>query len=227
MFETLLASAARHERRPMPAMAAAGLHLVLLGTALTNSHPASVHVPAVADTAVFFLPPAAPLSPQAAQTLAIPAAPAALAIQSAPGVGLPGLGAADPGVPLALPGPGGLPGTGIPGTTTPSVTVQSMLSLIPSDEVEEPATVLTAGRLRYPPALEAAGLAGRVELEFVVDTTGRVEARSLTVLSTTAPEFVEAAGAAVLDTRFNPARAHGHDVRQLVRQSIVFRIPGG
>jgi TonB family protein len=222
MFETLLASGARHEHRPMPAMAAAGLHLVLLGTALTNS----VHVPAVPDTAVFFLPPAAPPSPQAGQTPAIPAPPAALAIKSAPGVGLPGLLAADPGVPLALPGPGGLPGTGIPGTTTPAVTVQSMLSLIPSDEVEEPATVLTAGRLRYPPALEAAGLAGRVELEFVVDTTGRVEARSLTVLSTTAPEFVEAARAAVLDTRFSPARANGHSVRQLVRQPLVFKVPG-
>ena len=154
----------------------------------------------------------------------IPAAPAALAIEPAPAVGLPGLPATDPGVPLALPGPGGLPATGVAGTPSQSVTIQSISSLAPIGEVAEAATVLRPGRLRYPPALEAAGLAGKVELEFVVDTTGRVEVSSLAVRSASAPEFEEAARAAVLDTRFRPARAQGHAVRQLVRQSLVFKL---
>ena len=42
MFETLLASAARRDRRAGAGHAAVGLHLLLLGTALTTARPAPV-----------------------------------------------------------------------------------------------------------------------------------------------------------------------------------------
>ena len=226
MFETLLASARRRDRRPVPVMAAAGLHLLLLGTALTKAHPAPVRPPIVPDTTVFFLPVTIPASSAAGQPPIIPAAPAIPSIETAPLVTLPGLPAIDPGQQFAPPGPGSTPAVGVFGTPGQPSSVHPISSLVPRPEIDEAASVLLAGRLRYPPALEAAGLAGRVELEFVVDTVGRVEPGSLTVLSSSAPEFEGAARAAVLDTRFHPARARGHAVRQLVRQSIVFKVRG-
>jgi len=222
MFETLLASAVRFDRRPIPVMAAAGVHLLLLGTALTNSHLDPIRIPIVPDTAVFFLP---PTSPVIGQTPATPAAPGALTIEAAPAIDPPGLLASDPGVAVVLPGPVGVPATGVAGIPLHSPSFHAISALISGAEVEEAASVLTPGRLRYPPALEAAGLAGRVELAFVVDTTGRVEPGSFVVLAATDPEFEAAARAAVLDTRFRPARAHGMPVRQLVRQSLVFKVP--
>lgn len=91
-------------------------------------------------------------------------------------------------------------------------------------EVDEPVTVVATGRLRYPPALEAAGITGRVAIEFVVDTLGAVEPASLRVIEASHSGFVPPATTAVLATRFTPARARGVLVRQLARQSMVFRI---
>ena len=83
--------------------------------------------------------------------------------------------------------------------------------------------VIQQPSLRYPPALAQAGITGRVELEYVVDTLGRAEPGSLHALTSTRPEFEAAARAAVLGSRYRPARLHGHAVRQLVRQILSFR----
>jgi hypothetical protein len=40
------------------------------------------------------------------------------------------------------------------------------------------------------------------------------------------PEFEAAARAAILHTGYRPARAHGSEVRQLVRQTLSFRPSG-
>jgi TonB family protein len=77
----------------------------------------------------------------------------------------------------------------------------------------------------YPPALAQADVEGRVELEFVVDTSGRVERGSLRTLASTHPEFQAAARRAVLDSRFRPAHWRGQVVRQVARQSFRFRAP--
>ena len=91
-------------------------------------------------------------------------------------------------------------------------------------EVDEPVTVLRAREPVYPAALAAGGIAGEVRVEFVVDTTGRCEASSLRVLSSTAPALERAAIDAILGTRFRAARAQGRPVRQLVHQRVSFRV---
>lgn len=91
-------------------------------------------------------------------------------------------------------------------------------------EVDDPVTVLTPSLPVYPPALAAAGIAGVVRLEFVVDTTGRCEPGSIRVIRSTRAGFEAPAAEAVRKTVYRPARSHGRLVRQLVDQSLVFRM---
>jgi TonB family protein len=92
-----------------------------------------------------------------------------------------------------------------------------------ADSVDDPVEVIEQPAPRYPPILAQAGVSGRVELEYVVDTLGRAEPGSLHALTSTRPEFEAAARAAVLGSRYRPARLHGQVVRQLVRQILSFR----
>ena len=66
------------------------------------------------------------------------------------------------------------------------------------------------------------GLAGRVALEFVIDTSGKVESGSVKVLESSHPAFKSAAVAATAGFRFRPARVNRLPVRQLTRQSVRF-----
>lgn len=93
-----------------------------------------------------------------------------------------------------------------------------------AETVDVPARIVSAADLVYPPALRAAGVAGLVEAEFVVDTLGRVEPGSWRVRNKPLALFERAARDAALGTRFEPARVGGRPVRQLVRQRFRFRI---
>jgi protein TonB len=77
---------------------------------------------------------------------------------------------------------------------------------------------------RYPEVLREAGIEGEVTLEFVVDTTGRVERGSVRVLSSAADAFVVSVRDALAGTRYHPALVGGQRVRQLVRQGFVFSL---
>jgi protein TonB len=77
---------------------------------------------------------------------------------------------------------------------------------------------------RYPEAQREAGIEGEVTLEFVVDTTGRVERGSVRVLSSAADAFVVSVRDALAGTRYHPALVGGRRVRQLVRQGFVFSL---
>ena len=90
-------------------------------------------------------------------------------------------------------------------------------------EVDDPVVILEQAPPVYPRAMAAAGISGRVVLEFVVDTAGRVERESLRVIASTQPAFEEAAREAMLATRFRPARVRGQPVRQLARQAMGFK----
>jgi protein TonB len=91
-----------------------------------------------------------------------------------------------------------------------------------NDERFSPATVVSQPAPRYPKHLEAAGLQGRVLVEFVIDTSSRVEPGSVRSLESTHPAFEDVAQVAVLGSLFKPARLSGHPVRQLTRQSVRF-----
>ena len=85
-----------------------------------------------------------------------------------------------------------------------------------------PAEMVTQPRFLYPRVQLAAGIAGRVILQFIVDTLGQVEPTSIEVLSSTHQAFAGAAREGILTSRFTPARYGGHTVRQLSRMPVSF-----
>jgi protein TonB len=76
--------------------------------------------------------------------------------------------------------------------------------------------------LSYPTALLQARTRGRVVVEFVVDTLGKVEERSITVVTATNTAFADAARVAAARGRFAPAVLNRRRVRQLVRIGLDF-----
>lgn len=79
----------------------------------------------------------------------------------------------------------------------------------------------------YPDLLRQAGVEGQVVLEARVDSTGRVQKGSVSVVLATHPGFVEPARQALMSTLFRPARVDGRAVSMLVRVPFAFTIRGG
>jgi|GEM_PF-2396387 len=98
--------------------------------------------------------------------------------------------------------------------------------VIEAGDVDVPPELVVPPRVRYPRGLRNAGLEGRVDLEFVIDTAGRVEPSGIRVLAATHRGFVRAAIRALRAARYRPARVGGTLVRVRVRQSIGFRLVG-
>jgi len=92
---------------------------------------------------------------------------------------------------------------------------------------DEHAEVLSGPLPVYPDLLRQAGIEGKVVLEAVVDTTGRVLAQSIAVVAVTNPGFVVPARQALLATLFRPAMVGGKPVRMLVRIPYEFAIRNG
>src|SRR5689334_8698329 len=116
-------------------------------------------------------------------------------------------------------------------TPTPSVDIQSLLSqnaVFRADQVDKKAALDTVNSAApaFPPSLYASGTPGLVIAEFVVDTTGRVEAGTLGIVSSTAPLFTEAVRLALESATYVPAVKDGHSVRQFVQQPFEFSVKG-
>jgi len=90
--------------------------------------------------------------------------------------------------------------------------------------VDEPAEIVSAPPLEYPPALRHAGLQGRVTVQAVIDTLGRAEPASLKVIARPNTAFDESACAYVLHAVFRPARVKGRAVRVLINVPVDYRI---
>ena len=90
--------------------------------------------------------------------------------------------------------------------------------------VDERAEIVSAPPLEYPPMLRRAGLQGRVTVQAVIDTLGRVEPASLKVIARPNTAFDQSARAFVLHAVFRPARVKGRAVRVLIRVPVDYRI---
>ncbi len=90
--------------------------------------------------------------------------------------------------------------------------------------VDEPAEIVSAPPLEYPPALRQAGLQGRVTVQAVIDTLGGAEPASLKVIARPNSAFDQSARAYVLHAVFRPARIKGRAVRVLIRVPVDYRI---
>jgi protein TonB len=79
-------------------------------------------------------------------------------------------------------------------------------------------------RPRYPSELQRAGIEGTLLVQFVVDSTGRVDEKTLTFPNDAQPGFLRAVKDALLRSRYFPAELAGMRVRQLVQQQFTFVI---
>lgn len=87
-----------------------------------------------------------------------------------------------------------------------------------------PALVGRAPEPRYPPALRAAGVQGRVLAEFVVDTLGHAELATLRFPDLPDPRFGDAVREALAGYRFSPGEVAGRRVRTRVALPFDFRL---
>src|SRR6478609_5687613 len=78
---------------------------------------------------------------------------------------------------------------------------------------------------RYPDMLRQAGVEGEVLAQFVVDTTGKAEPGSLKILKSSHDMFVQSVKNALPNMKFIPAEVGGRKVKQLVQQPFTFSIP--
>lgn len=139
-------------------------------------------------------------------------------------------------VPVELRAPGGQSSCGVialwsrvpePGTRRPKhpVTAEMLARLVETatvftaDQVDRPARLDSTESLMltYPDSLRRARAGGEALVEFVVDTTGRVEAETVGVVAATHPQFADAARMTARQARFLPAERAGRLVRQLAQ----------
>ena len=230
MFETLVESAHRHRSPSRAGAMALAVHVVVVGLALqhTTATPAATPRPPI-DVIFAEDPPPPAASSASTSTGDDHGSPAPIV----PPIALPGpivfdqisidsLQPVDPGVDLHRSIMNDARRVGLSLGSQPGTSPGGGIHL--AGEVEEPVRALIPVTPRYPRALEVAGVPGRVVLQFVVDTTGTVEAPSLLVVEASDSAFARSSREALAATRFAPARAGGQVVRQLVRQTMIFTV---
>ena len=143
-------------------------------------------------------------------------------------------------VPPEFSGPRGLDRCGVIAIWSRPARPRSRLAVAPDSRTEwrTPATLsdaytvdqvdvaarLDGGGLRpsYPDSLSRAGVAGRVVVEFVVDTLGRVDSASVDVMLSSDPLFTLAVRQALAETQFTVARRGARRVRQVMQLPVSF-----
>jgi protein TonB len=112
-------------------------------------------------------------------------------------------------------------GSGVVGGVGP-VTNQTYFEF----QVEKPAEMIQDGnKPKYPSVLESSGIAGEVQAQFVVNSSGKADMDSFKVLKSTNELFTQAIKNYLPRARFSPAQIGGKPVNQLVQQSFQFAVP--
>ena len=94
-----------------------------------------------------------------------------------------------------------------------------------ADVVDRVVTPLNGNpRPVYPRSLEASGVQADFTVMFVVDSTGRVDEKTVEVPGNVHRLFAESVRYALMRSRYLPAMLAGRPVRQLVSQEFVFRM---
>lgn len=93
-------------------------------------------------------------------------------------------------------------------------------------QVEKPAEMLQdSPKPKYPSVLESSGIAGEVQAQFVVASSGKADMDSFKVLKSSNELFTQAVKNVLPRMRFSPAMIGGKPVNQLVQQSFQFAVP--
>ncbi len=222
MFELL---AAAMDRQPLGGGAASFLvHATLIaGAVIATLQPPAARGPAHVAVRVVYTPPPVPDAPP-------PPVPS-LAGLAAPAIGAPRL-AIPTTVPTVIPPPARVPFdpslfaadsvrveriTPAPAGTGPG-------DVYAEQWVPQPPEMIAHPAVRYPELLRQAGVEGRVVVEAVIDTSGRVEPGSVTVVLSSNPRFDAPARDVVAASRFRPGRINGRPVRVRVHVPVAFQV---
>ena len=92
------------------------------------------------------------------------------------------------------------------------------------EDVEEHPEMVFGPRPEYPISLLEGHIQGRVMIECIIDTLGRVEPRSVKVVQSPHLELTRSVIDQLLKSRFRPARVHGRAVRVRVTLPYDFRV---
>lgn len=79
---------------------------------------------------------------------------------------------------------------------------------------------------KFPPVMQSAGIPGKVVLQFVVNTDGKVDPSSVKIMSSSHKAFEEPARQGITSPTcsFNPGKSRGSPVRVLVQQAMSFKL---
>jgi protein TonB len=91
-------------------------------------------------------------------------------------------------------------------------------------EVQRQVVAISGTNIAYPEAMRSSAVEGRVEAQFVVNESGRVETGTFKVLNSTNEAFTQAVREALLRMRFRPAQIGKTNVAQVVQQAFVFNL---
>jgi TonB family protein len=89
-------------------------------------------------------------------------------------------------------------------------------------EAGQPPRLIWSPPVAYPPTMFDRGVRGRVLVQAMVDSTGRVEPATIEVVRATRPEFERPAVDMVRNSRFTPARSGTRALRRLVQVPVAF-----
>ena len=91
-----------------------------------------------------------------------------------------------------------------------------------ANQVDEKPKLLSAPPLKYPWALRQQGVQGRVIVQAIIDSVGRVDPGSVAVVRSPDPGFDDACVDYLLHARFQPGRRAGRAVSVLMKIPIDF-----
>jgi protein TonB len=225
MFDELVSSRVKRDVAPARGLVVAAIHGVLIAGAIRATAAGPPPAPSRPQDTIPItfetiqspnLPsgPSAPGSPEVfVQPTDLPLAPVDIPTTLPPII---------PGPPLDPARLRRIVSVGGPGPTRGDSS--SLGTVLVAAEVDQPAEAIHQPKPKYPPALQQAGITGRVVLEFIIDTLGHVEPASIRVVESSNMGFEAAAGETLRRSVFRPARVQGRPVRQRAIQAVGFRI---
>ncbi len=235
MFNNLLESKPKKEKRGGGTVTSIVLHSILVGLAVYATANAAIRNEKPKQEKIDFVetpkdqppPKEEPPPPPPPDVVVAPPPPKGFQVLTAP-VEIPDV---IPDIDLSkkVTDENDFSGKGVAGGTSKGV--EGGKAVVQSDQpyfefqVEKP-VVPAPGSIspRYPDMLRQAGVEGEVLAQFVVDTTGRAEPGSLKILKSSHDMFIQSVKNALPQMKFIPAEVGGKKVKQLVQQPFTFSI---
>jgi len=236
MFNNLLESKPKKEKRGGGTMASIVLHSVLVGLAVYATANAAIQNEKPRQEKIDFVetpkdepppPKDEPPPPPPPDVVAAPPPPKGFQVLTAP-VEIPDV-IPDIDLNKKITDENDFSGKGVAGGTSKGV--EGGKAVVQTDQpyfefqVEKPVVPAPGSTSpRYPDMLRQAGVEGEVLAQFVVDTTGKAEAGSLKILKSSHDLFIQSVKNALPQMKFIPAEVGGRKVKQLVQQPFTFSI---